>query len=138
MKSNETSESEVYKRIRVFKELNVSYMEMKVDPIRFKTFEGKIDLPRRKSYIVPNKYIEKARNELSRLCREGIIIESEVRYISPAFFIEKKNLDLRLVIDYRNLNNYIIDECYDIPKIYENLMVMGKNEYYSTIDLKWV
>lgn len=58
------------------------------------------------SYIVPVKYIDKAKLELERLCKEGIIKESEVKTYSPGFFIEKKNKDLRLVIDYKDLTKH--------------------------------
>ncbi|KAF9760600.1 Transposon Tf2-6 polyprotein, partial [Nosema granulosis] len=130
------SKQEVVRKIQEYKVINNSFTNMKIEPVKLKTSTEKIELSRKKSYIVPNKYLQKAQEELTRLCKEGIIVESEVCYVSPAFFIEKKNLDLRLVIDYRNLNQYIIDECYDIPKIFENLMMMGTNEYYTTIDLK--
>ncbi|KAF9760596.1 Retrovirus-related Pol polyprotein from transposon, partial [Nosema granulosis] len=128
--------SNIKELIEQYRRKNSEFKEMKITPVQLKRIETKIELGKRKAYMVPCKYVERAKDEINRLMDEGIIVESEVKYVSPAFFIEKRNSDLRLVIDYRGINNYIIDECYDIPKIYENLMYMGENEYFSTIDLK--
>lgn len=85
----------------------------------------KID-SKQNSYMVPVKYIDRAKQEIERLLKEGIIEEKEVSTFSPGFFIEKKNKDLRLVIDFRKLNENIIDEQFDIPKIFENLQHLAK------------
>lgn len=55
-----------------------------------------------KSYSVPHKYFERAKQEIKRLSDEEIIEKSNSNIISPAFFIPKKNTtELRLVIDYK-------------------------------------
>lgn len=74
--------------------------------------------------------------ELQRLVREDIIERCNSKFSSPAFVIEKKNKDIRLVIDYRQVNKYVIDEIFYIPDIHENLLLLSGNKYYSKIDLK--
>jgi hypothetical protein len=136
LKENDNGKNLVIKTIEKYKENNDSYTHFKMQPVSLKTNTQNIEIKRRRGYHVTAKFVERAKMELKRLCDEGIIVESDSKCISPAFLIVKKTLDLRLVIDYRELNEYIIDEYYDIPKIIENLMLMGANEYFTTIDLK--
>lgn len=89
-----------------------------------------------KYYSVPVKYEEAAKEEIQRLLKNDIIEEIRMTYASPSFFIEKKNKELRLVVYYRWVNNYIRDEISLIPKIFENLFRIGQNKIYSKIDLK--
>lgn len=55
--------------------------------------------------------------------------------MSPAFLIEKKNEDLRLVGDYREVNKYIEDDNWVNQNIEDSLTMMGENKYFSKIDL---
>lgn len=55
---------------------------------------------------------------------------------SPAFFIEKKNGELRLVVDHRWVNEIINDEIALIPKIYDILYKIEQNILFTKIDLK--
>lgn len=123
LKDDSNVDSEAMDKIKEYQKINDEFREMNVRPVKFKTLDERKNCQKKKSYIVSNKYFKKAKEEIERLCRDGIIIEAEVKYVSPAFF--KKKLDLRLVIDYGNLNKYIIDEFYDIPKIYESFMSSG-------------
>ncbi|KAF9746894.1 Retrovirus-related Pol polyprotein from transposon opus, partial [Nosema granulosis] len=61
---------------------------------------------------------------------------SESPYTSPAFFRKKKNNDLRLILDYKNINNYIEDDSFVLPKIDDCLQEMGENTYFSQLDLQ--
>ncbi|KAG0438687.1 Retrovirus-related Pol polyprotein from transposon gypsy [Dictyocoela muelleri] len=74
--------------------------------------------------------------ELKRLKSEGIIEKSDGSISNPGFFIEKKNKYLRLVVDYRILNQNIIEEVCNIPNIFNEIQNMGKNSFFSKIDLK--
>lgn len=54
--------------------------------------------------------------------QEDIIEPSDSPYTSPSFFLEKKNKDLRLVIDYKKINEFLKDDPWILPKIDEVLM----------------
>ena len=56
------------------------------------------------TYQVPLKLREKTANLLEKLLKEKVIEETCSPCCSPAFLIEKKNGDLRLVVDYRKIN----------------------------------
>ncbi|KAG0435774.1 Retrovirus-related Pol polyprotein from transposon [Dictyocoela muelleri] len=89
-----------------------------------------------KYYSVPIKYENSAKKEIERLLKNEIIEKNRSPYASPAFLIEKRNKDLRLDVDYRSINKFIRDEISLIPKIFENLHKIGKNKYFTKIDLK--
>jgi predicted nucleic-acid-binding protein len=86
-----------------------------------------------KEYTVSHVYRERVANEIKRLEKEDVI---ELCSSSPAFIIEKKNKEIRLVVDYRHINNYLSDEIIQIPKIHDSLRFLGGRSCYSQIDLK--
>jgi len=89
-----------------------------------------------KAYNLPFKFHEPIKNELKRLIDEDIIEERITFNSSPGFIISKKNGEVRLVIDYRKINENVIDINIGIPKIFENIQMLGQNRLYSKLDLK--
>ncbi|KAF9761016.1 Transposon Tf2-11 polyprotein [Nosema granulosis] len=89
-------------------------------------------------YSVPLKYEKGAKEELKRLLKNDIIEETRIPYASPSFLIEKKNKELRFVVDHRKVNEFIKDEISMIPKIFENLYKLERKKIFSKIDLKMV
>lgn len=72
---------------------------------------------------------------------DGIIRPSRSPYNSPIWVVAKKpdsqgNKQYRIVIDYRKLNAITIADRYPIPQINEVLSQLGKNKYFSVLDLK--
>ena len=107
--------------------------------IRFREHEIKLKKePKmiRRQYPVPLAIKKDSSMFLKDLETKGIITRSTSNYISPAFFIKKKNGELRLVIDYRNLNDCTINEKFPIPKIQDYLSQLQGSTYFSQIDLK--
>ncbi|XP_055522771.1 uncharacterized protein LOC129716953 [Wyeomyia smithii] len=93
-----------------------------------------------KSYRYPQIYEEEVQNQVQKLLRDGIISESISPYTSPIWIVPKKadasgTKEIRLVIDYRKLNEKTISDRYPIPEITEILDKLGKAIYFSTIDL---
>ncbi|KAG0441562.1 Retrovirus-related Pol polyprotein from transposon gypsy [Dictyocoela muelleri] len=74
--------------------------------------------------------------ELKRLESEGIIEKSYISFSNPGFFIEKKNNDLRLVVDNRILERSTIYEVCNIPNIFNEIKNMSENSFFSKIYLK--
>ncbi|KAJ8369271.1 hypothetical protein SKAU_G00092990 [Synaphobranchus kaupii] len=61
-------------------------------------------------------YFEDLRRHLQELLATGIIKESNSLYASPVVLVRKKNGDLRMVIDYRKLNNLTKKDAYPLPR----------------------
>lgn len=59
----------------------------------------------KKPYAIPVVLLSKIKAEIQRLMNLEVITKSTSVYASPAFPISKKNGDIRLVFDYRELNS---------------------------------
>uniref|UniRef100_A0AAG5DT40 RNA-directed DNA polymerase n=1 Tax=Anopheles atroparvus TaxID=41427 RepID=A0AAG5DT40_ANOAO len=75
------------------------------------------------------------------LLDNGIIAHSTSPYSSPVWVVPKKTdasgkRKIRVVIDYRKLNEKTIEDKYPIPQIEEILDNLGKSSYFTTLDLK--
>ncbi len=56
----------------------------------------------------------------------------------PVFFIKKKkDSSLRLVQDYRKLNNITVKNSYPLPLISDVLNCLQDAEWFSVLDLRW-
>ena len=89
-----------------------------------------------KQYSVPTKFEPEVRKHLSELLSLGIIRHSSGRWNSPAFPIFKKNGEIRLVIDYRALNEITESRFCPIPNISEEFFNIGGASVFSQIDLR--
>jgi len=56
---------------------------------------------------------------------------------SPVFFIKKKDGSLRLVQDYRNLNDITMKNWYPIPLISELVNQLHSAKYFTKRDVRW-
>ncbi|KAF9758261.1 Protein DDI1 like protein 1, partial [Nosema granulosis] len=92
------------KILKHYMSVNNTFTHMNVKPA---TFIVKEPLPtiQSKGYPIPYKNLKRGKEEIVRLQKENIIEPSESPYTSPAFFRKKKNNDLRLILDYKNINN---------------------------------
>ncbi|CDH61220.1 retroelement pol polyprotein [Lichtheimia corymbifera JMRC:FSU:9682] len=77
------------------------------------------------------KYLQE---ELTRLLDLGLISSSNGQWTSPIFFVKKKDGQLRLVVDYRKLNDRTIKDAYSLPQIDNLLDSMGGACVFSTLD----
>jgi len=55
---------------------------------------------------------------------------------APVFFVLKKNGELRLVVDYRHLNDITIRDFYLLPLINDMLEHLAKGKVFSKLDLR--
>ncbi|KAI5148066.1 hypothetical protein ENBRE01_0080 [Enteropsectra breve] len=91
----------------------------------------------KRTYPVPLKIRSAVLEELDRLQKEGIISPvRETAYASPAFAIAKKDKSIRLVVDYRALNEVTVKESYPFPNIIEELRSIPSSTIFSQIDLR--
>jgi hypothetical protein len=72
---------------------------------------------------------------LDRELAAGRIRPSNSTYGSPMFFVPKKDGKLRMVVDYRAVNEVTIPDVYPLPLISQTINELGSSVYYSTFDL---
>ena len=58
-------------------------------------------------------------------------------YSAPAMLVPKKSGKLRLVIDFRKLNEQTIKSCWPIPSFEEIFDTLQGSAYSTTIDMCW-
>ena len=67
---------------------------------------------------------------------KGFIRKSKSPAGAPVFFVFKKNGELRMVVDYRKLNEITIRDSYPLPLINDMLEHLGKGKVFSKLDLR--
>jgi len=81
---------------------------------------------------------EEALNQwLDEQLKAGLIIESKSRYTVLCFYIPKKDGSLRLVQDYRKLNQVMIKDKMPLPLIGEVINKLKEARYFNKLDLIW-
>jgi len=90
-----------------------------------------------KAYTMTLKEEEALNQWLDKQLKVGLIVESKSRYIAPCFCIPKKDGSLRLVQDYRKLNQVMIKDKILLPLIREVINKLKKTKYFNKLDLIW-
>lgn len=78
--------------------------------------------------------------QTDKLLKDNVIQESFSPWSAPVHLVPKKmdasgEPKLRMVIDYRRLNDLTIDDKYPLPNINDIFDKLGKSTYFSTLDL---
>ena len=95
------------------------------------------DKPVRQPYRrVPPAQLARLKEHIQSLLRKGVIRESKSEYASPIVIVTKPNGDIRLCIDYRQLNKKVVKDAYPLPRIEECLDYLGKAKMFCVMDLK--
>lgn len=79
---------------------------------------------------------EKLQIILDELLEKKIIRESNSPYASPIVLVRKKTGDLRLCVDYRELNKNTIKDNFPTPLIDDHLDKLRDKRYFSCLDLQ--
>ena len=74
---------------------------------------------------------------LNEELRKGYIRKSKSPVAAPVFFVKKKDGSLRLVQDYRKLNEITVKNRYPIPRISDLIDSLSKAKVFTKIDLRW-
>ena len=85
---------------------------------------------------VPPSMVEEVRNHLQHLLKANIIRKSHSPFASNVVLVKKKNGQLRLCIDFRQLNSRTVKDNYALPRIEEILESLSGNKYFSVLDMK--
>lgn len=94
-----------------------------------------------KSYRYPHHFKKDVHEQIQEMLDNGIIQPSVSPYSAPIWVVPKKQdasgkKKVRVVIDYRKLNEKTIDDRFPMPQIEEILDNLGKSVYFTTLDLK--
>jgi len=90
-----------------------------------------------KAYAMTLKEEEALNQCLDEQLKVGLIVESKSRYAAPCFYIPKKDGSLRLVQDYRKLNQVTIKDKTPLPLIGEVIDKLKEAKYFNKLDLIW-
>jgi len=74
---------------------------------------------------------------LDKQLKAGLIVESKSRYVTPCFYIPKKDGSLLLVQDYRKLNQVTIKDKMPLSLIGEVINKLKETKYFKKLDLIW-
>ncbi|KAG0435645.1 Retrovirus-related Pol polyprotein from transposon opus [Dictyocoela muelleri] len=84
-----------------------------------------------KPFRIPETQLYEAKKQIDELLKNNIIRQSNSNITSPAFFTPKKNAELRMVVDYRKLNNQTVKNYFPIPNLQEKLINLKGNKYFT-------
>jgi len=90
-----------------------------------------------KTYAMTLKEEEALNQWLDEQLIVGLIVESKSRYAASCFCIPKKDGLLRLVQDYRKLNQVTIKDKTPLPLIGEVIDKLKEAKYFNKLDLIW-
>jgi len=90
-----------------------------------------------KAYAMILKEEEALNQWLNEQLKAGLIVELKSRYVAPCFYIPKKDGSLRLVQDYRKLNQVMIKDKTPLPLIGEVIDKLKEAKYFNKLDLIW-
>ena len=91
-------------------------------------------LPNRR---MPVHYKDDLKDKVDAFMNKELITPCHSPYSAPAMLVPKKNGKLRLVIDYRKLNEQTIKSCWPIRSIEEIFDTHQGRAYFTTIDMSW-
>lgn len=94
-----------------------------------------------KSYRYPHHFKKDVEEQVKDMLENGVISNSTSPYNSPIWVVPKKvdasgKRKVRLVIDFRKLNEKTISDKFPIPQIEDILDHLGKCQYFTTLDMK--
>ncbi|KMQ85186.1 enzymatic polyprotein endonuclease reverse, partial [Lasius niger] len=93
-----------------------------------------------KPYQLPEKHKAEVNKQVQEMLEDGIIRKSASQWNAPLLVVPKKpdasgKPRLRVVIDFRRLNNLTIGDSFPLPNITDILDQLGNAKYFTTLDL---
>jgi len=85
---------------------------------------------------IPGHYKEEVERQIQEMLQQGIIEESCSLWMAPAVFVRKKSGDIRLCVDYRELNKKTQKDTYPLPLPDEVQDKLATSVIFSTLDLQ--
>ena len=80
--------------------------------------------------------VQQTEQEVQRLLDNGVIVPSLSPHNSPAVIVKRKDNQVRICADYRNLNLHTIGYTCPLQTVDEIVHSFGNKEFYCTFDVK--
>ncbi len=91
--------------------------------------------PVQKTYnSIPRPLYPEVKQHIEDLLNRGWVTKSKSPYSSPVVCVRKKNGELRLCVDYRELNKRTIPDRHPLPRVQDTLDGLGGNKWFSLVD----
>ena len=129
---------EYHRHAKVFSE-EESHRLPKPQPWDY-TIDLKPDAPetlRSKVYPMPLNEQEELDRFIKENVEKGYIVPSKSPMSSPVFFIKKKDGKLRLIQDYRKLNEITIKNTYPLPLASDIINKLKGAKVFTKFDVRW-
>jgi RNase H-like domain found in reverse transcriptase/Reverse transcriptase (RNA-dependent DNA polymerase)/Integrase zinc binding domain/Integrase core domain/gag-polyprotein putative aspartyl protease len=112
---------------------DLGYTDEVVHKVRLKTNQP----VHKKQYRIPWAHLKLVHDHVTNLQKQGVIEASRSAYNSPVFCVPKHSGELRVVQDFRALNDASLEDKYSIREISECIDEIGKRKstIFSTLDL---
>ena len=85
---------------------------------------------------MPANDLEEIKKQIKELLEKGYIGPSSSPWGAPVLLVEKKDGSLRMVVDYRALNEVTIKNKYPLPMINDLFDQLKGEKVFSKIDLR--
>ncbi|KAJ9522449.1 hypothetical protein QJQ45_008265 [Haematococcus lacustris] len=92
--------------------------------------------PARPSYRMSKPEQDELRKQITDLLAKGLIEPSSSPYAAPVLFVQNKSGELRMCIDYRQLNKITIRDQYPLPRIDDLFDQLAGKTVFSSLDLQ--
>ncbi|CCD22563.1 uncharacterized protein NDAI_0A04060 [Naumovozyma dairenensis CBS 421] len=83
-------------------------------------------------YPIPQAWLTQAKKQMQVMVDQGVVeeVNGYCNYVSPGFFIRKRDTEeLRLVINYRTANQYVIGMESQLPSIYDSIVTLPDSAF---------
>ena len=90
---------------------------------------------RRPPYPLGDEKLKAMKTQVQELSNKGWVVPSSSPWGAPILFVKKKEGELRMCIDFRDLNALTIDDSYPLPRLDLLIHRAGSSQYFSKIDL---
>jgi hypothetical protein len=87
-------------------------------------------------YIMSTLKLKELQMQLEYLLKKRYIHPSVSLWVSPIIFVKKKDETLRLCIDFRKLNKFIVNNKYPFPRIDDLFDQLKGKRIFSKMDLR--
>ena len=87
------------------------------------------------AYCIPQKRREAVNEAVDDMLNQGIIRPSSSPFNFPLLCVLKGDGSWRVVVDFRKLNESTIPDRYPVPAMEDLIMSIGRNRYFTTLDL---
>ena len=86
-------------------------------------------------YPIPFKMRKLMKETIAEFLKNGIIVPSKSPYNAPSIIVAKKDIGVRMCIDYRVLNEHVLTDRHPLPRINQILEELGGAMYLTALDL---